>query len=98
MVYSVGFEPGTGLGENSGDRRLFFILHLIGAALVGVIVGFVASRMNLVRTPVPSAMIIGLGGGVAAFFVFSFFGIGLFGRSGTAAIGAGIALYLARGR
>ena len=56
--------------------------------------GWAAENFNFTRMGLVPAISTGVGGAVIAFFVLALFGIGLFGRTGTAAIGAAIALYL----
>ena len=67
---------------------------LLGALVVGAVMGWAAERFGFTRIGVVPAIATAVGGAVIAFFLLALLGIGVFGRTGTAAIGAAIALYL----
>ncbi len=68
---------------------------LIGAVVIGAVMGWVAENFNFTRLGLFPAITTAIGGAIIAYFIFVFLGIGLYGRAFTSAIGAGIALFLA---
>ncbi|MFK7943964.1 MAG: hypothetical protein AB8B85_13765 [Paracoccaceae bacterium] len=67
---------------------------LLGAVIIGAAMGWAAENFQFTRMGLVPAIATAVGGAVIAFFLLALFGIGLFGRTGTAAIGAALALYL----
>ncbi|MEM1300705.1 MAG: hypothetical protein AAGH68_15640 [Pseudomonadota bacterium] len=68
---------------------------LLGAIIVGAVMGWAAEQFGFTRMGLVPAVTTAVGGAVIAFFLLALFGIGFYGRTGTAAIGAAIALFLA---
>ncbi len=72
-----------------------YLFSMFGTIVIGALVGFLTERFGLTRNGTLVSIILGLGGAVLAYLVSATFGIGFGGRSVTAAIGAGAALFLA---
>lgn len=68
---------------------------LIGAVIIGVAMGWAAEKFGFTRMGLYPAITTALGGAVLAFFVLAIFGIGIYGRTGTAVVGAALALFFA---
>lgn len=68
---------------------------LIGAVVIGAAMGWGAERFGFTRMAFVPAVTTAVGGAILAYFVLAIFGIGLYGRTGTAAAGAAIALFMA---
>lgn len=68
---------------------------LIGAVVIGCVMGWAAENFGFTRMGLFPAITTAVGGAILAFFVLAIFGIGIYGRTGTAAVGAALALFLA---
>ncbi|MEM0989414.1 MAG: hypothetical protein AAGK00_11070 [Pseudomonadota bacterium] len=71
------------------------MIGLIGAVVIGGVLGWVAERYRWTRLGLVPAMTTAIGGAIVAYLVLLFFGIGLYGRGFTAAAGAIVVLILA---
>lgn len=68
---------------------------LIAAVVIGAVMGWAAENFGFTRMGLLPAITTAVGGAILAFFVLAIFGIGIYGRTGTAAAGAALALFLA---
>lgn len=73
------------------------MIGLIGAVLIGVAVAWVAERYGFTRLGLIPAITTAVGGAVIGYLVLFMFGIGLWGRGGTAIVGSVLGLVLLPG-
>lgn len=69
------------------------IVGLIGAVVIGAAMGWAAERFNLTRMGLFPAITTAIGGAIVAYLILLFFGVGIYGRGATSAVGAAVALF-----
>ncbi|MEM7742821.1 MAG: hypothetical protein AAF409_03840 [Pseudomonadota bacterium] len=71
------------------------IVGLIGAVVIGCAMGWAAERFKFTRIGLVPAISTAIGGAIVAYLILLFFGVGIYGRGVTSAVGAAVALFFA---